>query len=226
MELKEPIDLPKDPITNQTVVPVKVGKGVDMVTILSFGHIVYDRVSFHSQRYLYPVGYTCRRQYASTRVVGQKSEYLCEILDNGDAPSFRITALDEHDNPTQDVFEASSASGAWKKVTDAIKTLPDAGQSRTHASGPQLFGFSLLPIVKVVQELPGAEQCSRYVPQRWVGQVYNEETKSAKPNPNKRRKSSTPWLESSKYRNDVYLSDSEEYGKINNAVRRGYLLGN
>lgn len=74
--------------------PITVGKGHDEVTILSIGrfygvilgNIVWDREGYHTQRYIFPIGYKAERMYNSTVDAKQKVKYLCEILDGGDSP--------------------------------------------------------------------------------------------------------------------------------------------
>lgn len=70
----------------QAILPVTVGKGHDEVTIYSIGKIIWDREGYHTQRYIFPVGYRAERLYSSTLDAQQKVKYICEILDGGDSP--------------------------------------------------------------------------------------------------------------------------------------------
>jgi hypothetical protein len=142
---------------------VTVGRGHDEVIIHSIGVVAWDREAYHTQRYIFPIGFKSERMYSSTTDAKKKVKYECEILDGGDFPLFRVVA---EDRPGV-VFEANSASGVWKKILDEI--IVQGFGARTHASGPHLFGLSNLGVTKVIQELPGADRCAKYVKQRWIG---------------------------------------------------------
>ena len=53
---KRAYDMPKDEHGN-FIMPAQVG----MHTILSLGTVIYDRPNFHSERYIWPVGYCAQR---------------------------------------------------------------------------------------------------------------------------------------------------------------------
>ncbi|KAG9307422.1 hypothetical protein G9A89_017252 [Geosiphon pyriformis] len=153
--------------------PVTIGKGTNEVTIYKIavlyhayicciGNIVWDREAYHTNRYIFPVGFMSRKQYLSAVDVTRKTTYTSEILDGGDNPIFQVTAEDQPGRK----FAASSSSGVWKKILDEINI--QGVPSKTHASGPEMLGLSHLGITKYIQELPGAEKCTKYVMQRWL----------------------------------------------------------
>nr|CAG8505184.1 605_t:CDS:10 [Entrophospora candida]CAG8540454.1 11949_t:CDS:10 [Entrophospora candida] len=142
--------------------PVTIGKGTNEVSIHRIGEIVWDREAYHTNRYIFPVGFMSKKQYLSAVDVTRRTTYTSEILDGGDTPIFQITAEDQPGRK----FSASSSSGVWKKILDEINV--QGVPSKTHASGPEMLGLSHLGITKYIQELPGAEKCTKYVMQRWV----------------------------------------------------------
>lgn len=166
--------LPRDENDN-LILPVTVGKSSNEVTIISIGKIVYDREAYHSQRYIWPVGFESKKEYISMQDPKKRTIYTNRILDGGDLPIFEVTA---EDLPGE-VFTANSASGAWKNVLSEISRRGSTG-AKTHASGPDFFGLSDLGITKVIQELPNAERCIRYVRQRWIedGNLDDDDNKS------------------------------------------------
>ncbi|CAH1761764.1 16643_t:CDS:10 [Entrophospora sp. SA101] len=129
---------------------------------VTIGEIVWDREAYHTNRYIFPVGFMSKKQYLSAVDVTRRTTYTSEILDGGDTPIFQITAEDQPGRK----FSASSSSGVWKKILDEINV--QGVPSKTHASGPEMLGLSHLGITKYIQELPGAEKCTKYVMQRWV----------------------------------------------------------
>ncbi|KAJ2718784.1 hypothetical protein GGI07_005589 [Coemansia sp. Benny D115] len=145
------------------VLPLVVGRGSDEVRVLSLGKVVSEPDSYHTSRYIWPVGFRSTRMYPSMRKGSEgKSLYTSEILAGEDMPVFRVTAADMPDM----VFEASSSSGVWKLVLDEL-TRKGVGV-KTHASGPHMFGLSHLAVTKAVQELDGADKCRKYVMQKWL----------------------------------------------------------
>lgn len=142
--------------------PVTIGKGTNEVTIFRIGEIVWDREAYHTNRYIFPVGFMSKKQYLSAVDVTRRTTYTSEILDGGDNPIFQVTAEDQPGRK----FSASSSSGVWKKILDEINV--QGVPSKTHASGPEMLGLSHLGITKYIQELSGAEKCTKYVMQRWI----------------------------------------------------------
>lgn len=67
--------------------------------VLALGSIVLDRPAFHSPSYIWPVGFQSLRAFASCKHPDQRIDYLCEILDGGAAPAFRLTPTDNSDAP-------------------------------------------------------------------------------------------------------------------------------
>lgn len=82
--------------------------------IYSLGKIVTDdRINaFHNDKHIYPVGYKSGRVYGSVQDPNEKVEYICEILDGGKGPIFRVTPAIKGYPP----FESGTPSGVWKDV--------------------------------------------------------------------------------------------------------------
>ncbi|KAJ3064762.1 hypothetical protein HDU98_011852 [Podochytrium sp. JEL0797] len=136
------------------VFPLSVG----VMTILAIGNIVSDRVAYHSDRYIYPVGYKSVRNFLSIVDPDKSVNYECEIVDGGDAPRFVVTP---EDFPERRV-EAGSLTGAWSPFFKAAHAL----RNKEHASGlsgPEFFGLTQGIVQKLIQELPGSEECKNYV---------------------------------------------------------------
>jgi hypothetical protein len=50
------------------------------------GEIVWDREAYHTNRYIFPVGFMSKKQYLSAVDVTRRTTYTSEILDGGDTP--------------------------------------------------------------------------------------------------------------------------------------------
>lgn len=59
--------------------------------VREYFQIVWDRPGFHSERYIWPVGFCSSRYYPSMKTPDMKCIYTCKILDGGYGPtvSFR-----------------------------------------------------------------------------------------------------------------------------------------
>jgi hypothetical protein len=146
-------------LLSQTEFPFKAAGA----TIASLGKIVTGRRStmFHSQKYLWPVGFHSTRTYGSCIDPTVKTEYVSEILDAGESGAlFRVTAADNGQR-----FEGNTPSAAWVQVVRAWNEAKKAyGYSaRSSAvSGPEMYGFANDKIARLIEGLPDTEHCAVY----------------------------------------------------------------
>ena len=106
--------------------------------ILNLGVIEWERQNFHSARNLLPIGYKAIRTYASVFYKDKKCDYTCEILDNGNAPLYKVTSHEDPENPI--IHDASS--GAWIEICKKINDLNCQGRGKVTVSGPDRFGVA------------------------------------------------------------------------------------
>lgn len=62
--------------------PINLGN----LTIYSLGEIISERVAYHTEEVIYPVGFCSTRVYASLKDPQMRSVYTCKILDGGAKP--------------------------------------------------------------------------------------------------------------------------------------------
>ncbi|KAG9289749.1 hypothetical protein G9A89_014484 [Geosiphon pyriformis] len=141
------------------ILPVQIGS---ILTVISLGKIIYDRDTFHNDRYIWPVGYEVRRSYNSMINPDSLTMYTCKIEDGGDGPRFVIEADDQPDEP----ITAKTATGAWTNIVRTANAIRHRNHSNA-ASGPDYFGFSQATIRKMIQDLPNASKCKNYVMQNF-----------------------------------------------------------
>lgn len=81
--------------SSRPLLPLQLGQ---VVTIQSLGQVRSGTgaESFHSDKYIWPIGYRAIRQFWSviSNEPDKKCEYTCEILDGGGKPLFRVTPSD------------------------------------------------------------------------------------------------------------------------------------
>jgi hypothetical protein len=83
------IILPRDENGN-LLLPCAIGKGSHEVVILRLGQVIPDRDGYHSSRYVFPLGYTSRKEYPSPVVPGKKTYWTSTILDSPNGPVVSI----------------------------------------------------------------------------------------------------------------------------------------
>eukprot|EP00170_Pyropia_yezoensis_P004633 contig_18886_g4646 len=133
-----------------------------VLTIESLGVIEFTRPGFHTERTLYPIGYRSLRNYLSLVHADQQCNYICEVVDVGDAtPKFRVTCADD----TSLSFLGESPSAAWGQVMVGIRDrAPESRRrQRVNVSGPEYFGFAHVIVQELLQELPNVDRCTAYV---------------------------------------------------------------
>lgn len=133
------------------------------LTVLSLGEITDTSNAYHTDRYIYPVGYTIQRLYASTLSPDQDHVlYTARILPG---PLFEVLAEDGSGVEVK----AKSTSGAWAPIVNAAAAV--RGRRATNAvCGPDLFGLTCPEVAMRIQGLPRADQCKKYKWQTFLEQ--------------------------------------------------------
>ncbi|KAF7364880.1 Transforming growth factor beta regulator 1 [Mycena venus] len=121
------------------MLPLNVG----IMTVINLGDVCM-REHFHTERYIFPVGYEVTRRYLSTIDATAEVVYHCTILDGGDGPKFQIIPSDVPDRPVI----AGTATGAWSSIVKTANAL----RQRQHSNS----------------ELPNADRLRDYVWQHFV----------------------------------------------------------
>jgi hypothetical protein len=89
----------------------------------------------------------------------EKARWFSEIVDGGDAPIFRVTM----DGCKRTVFEGSSPTAPWAAALRAVSAARRNGSRVASISGPEAFLLASPVVVYLIQKMPGAEKCLRYV---------------------------------------------------------------
>jgi hypothetical protein len=116
------------------------------------------REHFHTERYIFPVGYEVTRRYPSTVDPNAEAVYHCSILDGGDGPKFQIVPSDVPDRQ----MIAGTATGAWSSIIKQANAIRNRQHSNS-VSGPDFFGLGQNTIKHLIQELPNADRLRDYV---------------------------------------------------------------
>jgi hypothetical protein len=159
---------------NQVIFPFSVGKGVNEVYIDNLGMAVPLKSGYDTARYVFPLGFTSRRQYLSCKNPSQKTTYTNRILmaeDQSDFPLFEVVADDDLQNP----IRGHSCSGVWKTIKMRANEIRKTPIKNTSPSGPDYFGLSYPLVTFLIQCLPHVAKCKKYQFQdfKWEGPMPN-----------------------------------------------------
>ncbi|KZV73190.1 hypothetical protein PENSPDRAFT_649101 [Peniophora sp. CONT] len=150
-------NVPRDP-HGAPVLPLNVG----IMTVISLGTVCL-REHFHTERYIFPIGYEVTRRYLSARDPHSEVVYHCKILNGETGPNFQIIADDQPEKP----IVAGTPTGAWSVVVRAANHIRNRAHSNS-VSGPDFFGLGQNTIKHLIQQLPDADRLKDYVWQTFV----------------------------------------------------------
>lgn len=185
--------IPRDK-KGKPLLPLNVG----IMTVISLGEVCM-REHFHTERYIFPVGYEVTRCvlcphlfipvpiYHPFSIVNEDMltagaivtvrRYLSAI-DPTSETVYHCTILDGGDGPKFQIvaqdqpsrpIAAGTATGAWSVVVRAANHIRNRQHSNS-VSGPDFFGLGQNTIKKLIQELPNADKLRDYVWQHfWEG---------------------------------------------------------
>ncbi|XP_046682378.1 histone-lysine N-methyltransferase 2C-like isoform X2 [Homalodisca vitripennis] len=138
---------------------------VGSMILLNIGQLLpHQLAAFHTQNYIYPIGYKIVRFYWSMRVSNKRCRYICSIHEANGRPEFRVLIQE----PQQEDIELRdiSARSVWVRVLEPLAALRKASNSvqvfPRFVSGEDLFGLTEPAIVRVLESLPGVETLTDY----------------------------------------------------------------
>ncbi|KAG9348529.1 hypothetical protein JZ751_002265 [Albula glossodonta] len=120
------------------------------LTVYSLGEIITDRVHFHDESAIYPVGFCSTRVFASMKNPEQQCLYTCQIKDGGAGPQFEIVPEED----PQNAIVASSALTCHTNLLKAITAVRGKSLAPIVPSGADFFGFSHPTIQNLIQSCP------------------------------------------------------------------------
>jgi hypothetical protein len=121
------------------------------MTLESLGTIDATRQSFHSDRRVFPIGYSIRREYTSMNDPNEgNTTYQLIVTERDNQPLFRIVC----DACPEYVIERNSATGAWGEVANIIAEKKGMPRGKTTASGIDMFGLSHPTVEELLKRQP------------------------------------------------------------------------
>ena len=137
------------------VYPINVSPALK---ILNLGVVEYERPAYHSEKNLFPVGWKSVREATSMFKIGERERYICEILDGGQKPLFKVTPESDPKNP----LISNASSGVWIEICKRVNELQGGSRNKVTVSGPDRYGLAEPGVAQLLSCLPNAEKCSRF----------------------------------------------------------------
>ncbi|XP_015519696.1 transforming growth factor beta regulator 1-like [Neodiprion pinetum] len=137
-------------IHGRPVFPISLGD----LTVYSLGEVVSDRIAYHTEDLIYPVGYCSTRMFASLRDAHTKSLYTCKILDGGSNPRFEIVSDSDPDQPLVGLSPDECHSRLLAAISPTLCSIPPRGAD--------FFGISHPTIQNLIQSSPGTRKLANY----------------------------------------------------------------
>ncbi|CAD5214716.1 unnamed protein product [Bursaphelenchus okinawaensis] len=129
------------------------------------GQLLPEQIkNFHTEEYIYPVGYTVVRLFWSPINVNELARFECTIKEDDSRPIFKVRCLETE-------LSDRTMEGAWSRVLLAVQQL----REKTRSQGTEilrfypdlmncamLFGVNESAITKMTESLPGVDQMFDY----------------------------------------------------------------
>ncbi|XP_017124049.1 transforming growth factor beta regulator 1-like [Drosophila elegans] len=129
------------------------------VLLHSLGEIVSVNSNFHTESWIYPVGYVATRIYAHPKDPRKKCVFTCKILNNAGIPQFQIIP----DNDLDGVFFGESANTCHLDLLNSIQRSPSVKlKIPFDVQGEVFFGLSNQKTQSLLMMDPGFHQCTNF----------------------------------------------------------------
>lgn len=89
---------------------------------------------------------------------GQRAKYRCEILEGEGRPIYKVIPEEDSDNP----IIKDSSTGCWVHICQRVNNLQDVKKEKVTISGTERFGLLEQNVVRLLEDLPEAEKCTKY----------------------------------------------------------------
>jgi histone-lysine N-methyltransferase MLL3 len=131
---------------------------VGSLIFLSVGQLLPHQLqNFHTQNYIYPIGYKIIRFYWSMRNLNKRCKYICSIHEMLGRPEFKIVVQEAMEEDVE--FKDSSPKLVWQRIFELIAEMRRKNQCvqvfPQFVSGEDLFGLTEPAVVRVLESLPG-----------------------------------------------------------------------
>ncbi len=114
---------------------------------------------YHTEHNIFPIKYRSIRIFNSMKNKGVKCEYLCEISEGEGKPLYRVASSEDQDNPVI----RNSSTECWKYIFDKVNQISNFKKEKMPISGTERFGLLDPIVISLIENLPNANQCKKYI---------------------------------------------------------------
>lgn len=125
------------------IYPITMGN----LSIHDLGAIIVDRPGYHTDNWIYSVGYTSTRIYGHIKEPHRKCLYTCKIIDCGDFPRFEIIP----ESMPEYAIAGPSASLCHAALLQTMNNNSDGRQLAVIPKGEYFFGLAHPAVATLLQ---------------------------------------------------------------------------
>lgn len=138
----------------RAIYPINMG----FLTIHDLGEICFDRSGYHTENWIYPIGFVSTRIFGHIKDPEQKCVYTCKITDGGEFPLFEIIPEADMEyaiaGPSPDLCHAA--------LLQTINQNSDARHIDVRPLGEWFFGLGHPTVMTLMQASPNARKCLNF----------------------------------------------------------------
>ena len=138
---------------------------IGSLIFLNIGQLLPHQLqNFHTNSYIYPIGYKISRFYWSFRRLGKRCQYICSINEVDGKPRFSIEIREEgFENVT---YHDSTPKRVWQHIIEPIAKMREESETikvfTDFITGEDLFGLNEPAIIRILESLPGVDTLYDY----------------------------------------------------------------
>lgn len=136
------------------IFPINLGGFV----LHALGEIHAENTNFHTENWIYPVGYLATRIYSHPKEPERKCVFTCKILNNMGVPQFQIIPDAEFDH----VFFGESANICHLGLLETIVRVSDVANLPLRAQGERFFGLGNPTVMSLLQAQPNFKKLQNF----------------------------------------------------------------
>ncbi|XP_055859043.1 transforming growth factor beta regulator 1 [Episyrphus balteatus] len=136
------------------IFPINLGGFV----LHALGEIMAENTNFHTENWIYPVGYLATRVFSHPKEPERKCVFTCKILNNSGVPQFQIIPDAEFDH----VFFGESANICHLGLLDTIVRVSDVANLPLRAQGERFFGLGNPTVMSLLQAQPNFKKLQNF----------------------------------------------------------------
>lgn len=132
---------------------------IDSLVIQSLGEIYPHKLSFHTDRWIYPIGFTSIRLFGSMRDPFQKSVYTCRITEVAGNPRFEMNS----EADPEVMIVGPSTQFCHMTLLQHLRETHGLEQLATvEPNGDWFFGLAHPVVMSLMKGMPNFRACAKF----------------------------------------------------------------